>query len=147
MSLVRTPHWATREFHNHLRDSAKKPFKWGEWDCCLSAASAIESFTGTDIADDFRGKYTDEDTAFALIKEVTGGSTVADAAAYCAEKYGLTEYKFPLMAKRGDLVVAANGDTLIAACVHLNGRHIVSVSERGLVRLPITKITRSWSVS
>jgi hypothetical protein len=109
-------------------------------------ANAIQSFTGVDIAEDFRGKYHDEASAFALIKTITGGTTVADAAAYCANKHGLHEYAYPLMARRGDLVVIKNGDTLIAGVVHLNGRHVISVSQTGLVRLPITSVVRAWSV-
>ena len=146
MALQRTPHWATREFHSFLLESATKSFAWGTNDCCMFPANAIKAFTGIDIAEDFRGKYTDQDSAFALIKTITGGTTVADAAAYCATKHGLFEYEHPLMAKRGDLVVVANGDNLIAGIVHLNGRHVVTVSEAGLVRLPITSIRRSWSI-
>jgi hypothetical protein len=146
MPLTRTPHWATREFHTFLIERAHTLFAWGLNDCCMFASNAIQSFTGTCIADDFRGKYDSEESAFALIHEVTGGVTVADAAAYCATKHGLVEYTHPLMAKRGDLVVIGNGSTLIAGVVHLNGRHVVTVTEDGLVRLPISKITRSWSV-
>src|SRR5579875_1052465 len=114
MSLKRTQHWVTRELDAYLRDTASKPFAWGSNDCCLFAANAIEAMTGVDIADDFRGKYTDEASAFALIKLVTGGSTVADAAAYCANKHGLKEWlnkdgkPTPLRALRGDLVVVDN---------------------------------------
>jgi hypothetical protein len=50
------------------------------------------------------------------------------------------------MAKRGDLVIIDNAGTLIAGVVHLNGRHVVSVSETGLVRLPITNVVRAWSL-
>ncbi len=34
----------------------------------------------------------------------------------------------------------------IAGIVHLNGRHIVTVAEGGLVRLPITKVQRAWAI-
>lgn len=146
MALKRTKHWDTREYDAHLRQHAKSPFAWGVHDCCLSAANAIQSFTGVDIADQFRGRYTDETSAFALIKKVTGGSTVADAAAYCANRHGLTEYEHPLMAQRGDLVVVRNGENLIAGIVHLNGKHVVSISEKGLIRLPISKVIRAWAV-
>jgi hypothetical protein len=144
--LQRTPHWDIQEFDTYLREHTNDPFIWGSNDCCLSAANAIQSFTGTDIADDFRGKYTDEVSAFTLIRVVAGGSTVADAAAYCAKKHGLVEYQHPLMAKRGDLVVIQNGDTLIAGIVHLNGKHVISICEKGLARLPINKVVRSWGV-
>jgi hypothetical protein len=146
MPLTRTPHWAEREFHSYLLAAKDKPFVWGQHDCCTAAANAIESFTGVDLAADFRGKYDDEASAFGLIKSVTGGTTVADAAAYCASKHGLVERPKPLFAQRGDLVVIDNAGTLIAGVVHLNGRHVVSVSEHGLVRLPITRVTRSWAV-
>lgn len=138
--------WDIQHFNDFLLDNKDKLFEWGVSDCCLFVADAIQSYTGTDLADDFRGKYTTEIGALKAIKKVTGGTTVADAAAYCASKHGLVEYEFPLMAKRGDLVLADNGGTLIAAVVHLSGRHVISVSDIGLVRLPITSVKRAWAV-
>lgn len=146
MSLMRTETWAEGEFDAFMRSRAETPFAWGSNDCCLFPADAIQAFTGTDIAADFRGKYSNEAEAFALVKTVAGGTTVADAAAYCAEKYGLVEWKFPLQAQRGDLVVIQNGDTLISGIVHLNGRHVVTVGEKGLFRVSITNIKRAWKV-
>ena len=116
------------------------PFKWGENDCALFAADGIEAITGVDIAQEFRGTYTTEAGALARIAAVCGGSTVADAAVYCAEKHGLVEWKFPLMAQRGDLVVFQNGANLIAGLVHLAGRHIVAVGPGGLFRFPIAEV-------
>lgn len=146
MPLTRTEHWATREFHDFLLSRAATPFAWGTNDCCLFPADAIESFTGVDLAAEFRGKYTDQASALAAIKSVANGATVADAAAYCADKHGLREWPLPMLAKRGDLVVIQQPDGLIAGVVHLNGRHVVSVSETGLVRLPITAVKRAWAV-
>lgn len=145
--LTKVKDWDISAFDHFLRVEAQQPFQWGVRDCCLFPADAIKSFTGVDIADDFRGKYTSEKTAFALIKSVTGtGTTVADAAAHCATKYGLVENAHPLMAKRGDLVVIQNGSNLIAGIVHLNGREVVTTGPDGLVVLPITAVVRSWSV-
>jgi hypothetical protein len=146
MPLTRLEHWDTRHYDAHLREHAKDTFAWGQNDCCLSAANAIESFTGTDIAQDFRGKYDDERGAYELIAAITGGQTVADAVAWCARKYGLLEHTHPLLAKRGDLVLVENGGTQIAGTVHLNGRHVICMSAKGLVRLPISKVVRSWGV-
>lgn len=150
--LKRSTTWLTRELDTYLRETASKPFAWGSNDCCLFAANGIESMTGVDIADDFRGKYTDQASAFALIKTVTGGATVADAAAYCATKHGLVEWvtaagkPLPLMAKRGDLVVVANAGSLIAGIVDLSGRYVAAMSETGIVRLPLSAIQRAWNV-
>jgi Domain of unknown function (DUF6950) len=144
-ALKRQLHWDTRGFHTFLEEHAKTPFKWGEHDCALFAANGIQAITGTDLADDFRGKYTDEAGAFALIKQVTGGTTVADAAAYCAKKHGLTELTNPLFAQRGDLVVfEAPTGALVAGLVHLSGRHIVAVGEQGLYRFSISAAKRAW---
>ena len=146
MPLQRTTHWATREFHQFLLAHRHTPFAWGSNDCCLFPANAILAFTGTDLAADFRGNYIDEASAYALIKSVTGGSTVTDAAAYCAEKSGLQEWPRPLYAQRGDLVVVENGGAQIAGVVHLSGRHVISMAERGPVRLPVGAIVRAWHV-
>jgi hypothetical protein len=153
MALKRTQHWLTRELDTYLRESLHKPFVWGQNDCCLWAAGAILAFTGVDIADDFRGKYTDEASAFALIKTVTGGTTVADAAAHCAQKHGLAEWTdktgkpLPLMAKRGDLVVVSNAGNVIAGVVDQSGRYVAALSEQGIIRLSIRAIQRAWHVS
>jgi hypothetical protein len=146
MPLTRTHTWDTRELTQFLRERDRVPFSWGTIDCCLTPADAILAMTGTDIADDFRGKYSTEVEAFRLIREVTGGSTVADAAAHCAAKHGLVEWPSPLLAQRGDLVVIQDADRLIAGIVDLNGRHVVSAGAEGLKRLPASAVTRAWKV-
>lgn len=145
MSLKRATNWAIDSYHKFLVESTAKPFAWGTWDCSMFAADGIQAITGTDVAAEFRGKYTDESGAFALIKQVTGGSTVADAAAWVAKEHGMAELTHPLMAQRGDLVVfEAPTGALVAGLVHLNGRHIISVGEQGLYRFPISQIKRAW---
>ncbi len=114
-------------------------------DCALFAADGIQAITGVDIAGDFRGKYSTEAEAMALIASVAGGSTIADAAAWCAAKHGLTEWKHPLCAQRGDLAVfQAPTGSMVAGLVHLSGAHLVSVGESGLYRFSISKVLRAW---
>ena len=144
MELRRKEHWETRAFDAFLRARAALAFKWGANDCALFVADGIEAITGVDIAIDFRGRYSDEAGAFRAIAEIAGGHTVADAAAWCAAKCGLDECGSPLMAQRGDLVVAESGDNLIAGLVHLSGRHVVAVGEDGLYRLPLSAVRRAW---
>ena len=144
--MTRLSQWDTVLLPAFLVSRKGQPFVWAKNDCSLFAADAVASITGVDIADDFRGRYTDQASAFALIKSVTGGLTVADAAAHCAAKYGLTEYKYPRQAKRGDLAVVMNADRLIAGVVHTDGRHIAGVGEDGLIYLPISEVQRAWKV-
>jgi hypothetical protein len=139
LTLKRVKHWETRALHLFLIERSRAPFVWGVNDCATFAADGIKAVTGV-----FRGKYHDEAGALATIAAVCNGSSVADAAAYCAEKHGLGEWPRPLFARRGDLVVFHNGSNLIAGLVHLSGRHLVTVGPSGLYRYPITAIARAW---
>jgi hypothetical protein len=145
MGLTRKQYWDTRAFHDFLVRRAKMPFMWGAFDCAMFAADGIEVITGVDIAAEFRGAYMDETSAMEAIRRIAGGSTVADAAAYCAQKHELPEWAKPLMAQRGDLVIAKQPTGLIAGLIHLNGQ-VVAAGERGLMMMPITAVVRSWHV-
>ena len=48
------------------------PFEWGKYDCCLFAADVVREITGVDYAEPFRGKYTAEEGAKALLEEKGG---------------------------------------------------------------------------
>lgn len=145
MALSRRQHWDTQAFHQFLMQRAKMPFVWGANDCALFAADGIEAITGVDIAADFRGKYSDEAGAWAAVHTVTGGATIADAAAWCAAKHGFAEWTHPRMARRGDLVVFTGAGGVVASgLIHLSGAHIVAIGESGLYRFSITKVLRAW---
>lgn len=147
MGLIKREHWLTQEFHDFLVARRRVPFAWGTNDCALFAADAIEAITGVDIAEEFRGRYTNELGALRAVREICGGVDFCDATAYCAAKHGLAEYEYPLMAKRGDLVVVRNGDGVeITGVVGLDGRYVLSPGDVGLVQLPITSVVRAWSV-
>jgi hypothetical protein len=147
MALTRLMNWAEIPLHNFLDDWLKhpRPFAWAVNDCCTFVADAVEAQTGVRIDSDFRGRYHDEASAFALIHAVTGGSGVADAIAWCATQHGLTERDHPLMASRGEMVVCRNGVNLIAGVVHLSGRHVAAMGEHGPVRLSILDVVRAWA--
>ena len=144
--LKRARHWETRAFAQFLAARAKMPFAWGTNDCALFCADGILALTGVDIAAAFRGKYADEASALAAIQIVCGGSTVADAAAWCAAQHGLAAWDKPLHAQRGDLVIAQNAAGPTAALVHLSGACLVTAGEGGTVRLPLRSILRAWHV-
>lgn len=146
MPLTRIEHWLTQGLGAYLHAHEQDKFVWGENDCSLFAANCVQALTGVDIASDFRGRYTDQTSAFALIKEITGGTSVADAAAYCAEKHGLTEWKFPLQAQRGDLVVVKNGENVIAGVVDSSGKFVAAMGDSTIVRIPLRQIQRAWKV-
>jgi len=138
--------WSVKPFADFLDARKDAPFVWGQHDCALFAADGIEAMTGVDIAAAFRGKYDSEASALAAIAAICGGKTVADAAAWCAAQHEMPEWRAPLYAQRGDLVVLEESGRLIAGLVHLSGRHVVCAGETGLLRLPITAIVRAWHV-
>jgi len=126
---------------------ASQPFLWGSLDCCLLGADGVQAITGTDIAADFRGNYDSQASAFAMIARLTGGSTVAEAIAWCADKYGLPEWPKPLFARRGDLVAVRNDDNeIIAGIVSDNGKDVLCMASEGVLNLPITQVVRAWKV-
>lgn len=143
--LIRNEQWDTSHLHQFLVDRQKAPFAWGGNDCCLFAADAIQAITGVDIAADFRGKYNDEKSALAAIRSATGGSTVEDAAVYCASKAGLPELPHPLFAHRGDLVLLENEGRVVAGIIGLHG-YPLAVGEKGLMKLPLSAIRRAWRI-
>ena len=145
MALTRKPDW-TASLHEFLLAIEHDPFAYGTSDCCLVAANAVKAITGVDIAGEFRGRYSTALGSARAIRRITGGLTAEDAIAYVAAEYDLPEWPSPLLAQRGDLVVIRNGSEHIGGVVHLNGRHAVSIGERGLVRLPTTAVTRAWKV-
>jgi hypothetical protein len=147
MPLGKREHYLTEHLPEFIASRLHAPFAWGSNDCALFAADAVEAITGVDIAEDFRGKYTTKLGAIKAIKEITGGSTVEDAAVYCAEKHGLKEHEYPLLAKRGDLVIVRNNlGEKVAGIVGLNGRHVYVPGDDGLVQFSILDVIRSWSV-
>lgn len=147
MDLEKTQHWATRELNDHIVSRATTPHTFGENDCCTFAADGIKAMTGVDIAEDFRAVgYTTELGALKAIKKVTGGSTVEDAAVYCAKKYNLAELEHPLKAQRGDLVLVEQAEGLLLGLVHMSGTCVVAPGEQGLRRIELTSIKRAWRI-
>jgi hypothetical protein len=146
MTLTRKYQWDTALLHDFIIATANTTFTYGSHDCCLFVADAVLAMTDVDIADDFRGKYDSRIAAFKLIKSITGGISVTDALAYCAKKYSMTEYQYPLMASRGDMVIVDNAGDPSAGIIHLNGRTVLVASETGMKTVPITSVQRAWKV-
>jgi hypothetical protein len=144
--LIRIANWDTVAFDPFLNERASQAFAWGENDCALFVADGIERMTGIDIAAEFRGRYESEEQAWATIATITGGSTLEDAAAWCARRHEMPEWLMPPFAQRGDMVIVEDEGRLISGLVHLSGRHVVTVGERGLKRLAIAAVVRAWHV-
>ena len=127
------------DWHNRLiaviRAAEKRPFLWGEHDCCLFAADCAEAMTGDNFADGWRGTYDSETGAKkALLRG--GGSLEKVLIKYLDE--------VPVkMAQRGDIAVVENGDTRCAGVIY--GGAVWVPGEEGLVCLRIKPLS-TWRV-
>ncbi|KAB2781271.1 DUF6950 family protein [Brucella anthropi] len=110
------------------------PMVWGQSDCILTAADAVEAVLGDDPAKDIRGKYKSKAAAYRLIKQ-RGFISVAEALS------GLFEEIPVALAQRGDLGVYEN--TAGYFCEY----GFAVKGEDGLRFLPRTMAEKAFKVS
>lgn len=127
------------DWHNRLiaviRAAEKRPFLWGEHDCCLFAADCAEAMTGDNFADGWRGTY-DSKTGAKKALLCGGGSLEKVLAKYLDE--------VPVkMAQRGDIAVVENAGTRCAGVIY--GGAVWVPGETGLVCLRIKPLS-TWRV-
>lgn len=103
--LTRLPDW-DRRLAATLTDHIRTPSEWGKMDCILRAADAVMAVTGTDLAEDYRGKYSNEIGAAKLLKKLK-----CENVEQLIQKY--FEPVGRLKAQRGDLVTVED-DGVIA---------------------------------
>ncbi|EMJ0105947.1 TPA: hypothetical protein I3820_004446 [Enterobacter cloacae] len=127
------------DWHNRLiaviRAAEKRPFLWGEHDCCLFAADCAEAMTGENFADGWRGTYDSETGAKkALLRG--GGSLEKVMAKYLDE--------VPVkMAQRGDIAILENAGTRCAGVIY--GGAVWVPGETSLVCLRVKPLS-TWRV-
>lgn len=141
--IVRGEDWPQR-LHVFLEAEARRPFVWGEHDCALFACNAVLAMTGVDLAESWRGVYSDAASAAQAITLRLGrGKTLEDVAATIAADSSLEEI-FPTFAQRGDVVLidSALGPAL-AICV---GVSCVAPSPGGTALVPMTSARRAWRI-
>lgn len=99
------------------------PFQWGQNDCCLFAANAVECITGVDPAKKYRGYKTKLGAAKKL-----KGMTIDEV---WTKEFG--EPINPKLLQRGDVVLFQNGqDQSVGVCL---GVQFAAISEEGLIML------------
>lgn len=145
MAIKRINHWE-KSLHEFIDLRAGTPFVFGRNDCCLFSCDAIKAITGTDIAAEFRGKYTTQLGALKAIKEITGGSTVENVADYVTQQFEMKELPTVLFAQRGDVVLFDGEEGPALGIVYLDGRNAVFVGEAGLRKIAVSKCRRAWQV-
>src|SRR5579862_9262145 len=103
--MKRFPDWPQRLW---AAIEARKavPYAWGTLDCALYAADLVEAQTGVDLAQEFRGRYADEESANAILRAQGWDGVAGLADHFLARKEGRPA--------RGDVVLmkGTRGDFL-----------------------------------
>lgn len=137
-----------RRLANTIATAQEVPFAWGTFDCALAACRLIHAQTGVDPGLAYRGKYSTEAEAIAVIG---GAGDLGTFAAGIAASFGMAEIKPTTFATRGDLVlvnntVAAAVSSTALGIVGLDPRYAHCVSEHGMVRVGMHRWLRAWKV-
>lgn len=127
------------DWHNRLiaviRAAEKRPFLWGEHDCCLFAADCAEAMTGDNFADGWRGTYDSETGAKKAL--LGGGGSLEKVLAKYLDEVPVK------MAQRGDIAIVENAGTRCAGVIY--GGAVWVPGETGLVCLRVKPLS-TWRV-
>ena len=119
-----------------IEQRREQPFAWAVNDCCIFAADWVETCTGVDYAQTWRGRYSSGLGAVRFLDEAGGVEALVDA-------LGLQRVT-PQQAGRGDIVAqeAGRGITL-GICL---GVTTAFATKNGLAFGSIANAEKSWKV-
>ncbi|MBX8827265.1 hypothetical protein [Ochrobactrum sp. SFR4] len=136
MTLIRLTDW-DRRLTGVTEKHIGLPMVWGESDCLLTVADAIEAITGKDFAEKIRGTYSDEQ-----------GAARAMRRRKCATVEDVLARRFPetgrFSAMRGDVGIVEIEGVITAGYVTEYGFAVRG--ESGLQFLPLTQIKRAFAI-
>lgn len=140
--IVRRYNWLTR-LTALVREVKNRPHVWGEWDCAIWTAAAIEAQTGVDLAEPYRGKYNDEASCMRVLREVGPGSLLALAETHFGERMN------PINAWRGDVLYRDDHSLGIAYGPY--GLFVGQLGEgelaqEGLIAFPLSEVRYSFRI-
>lgn len=145
MSLQKLPDWESR-LNGWIDRAQNTPFVWGRFDCCLAMADAVLAMTGIDIAQGWRGRCTDMESAVRLVCRETGETSFIAAIDAILVRAGLRCLTSPAFACRGDVVMAEAKHGPTWGVVDLTGRRAVYAAQAGIEWAKLGLARRAWAV-
>lgn len=127
MRLVRREDWRSG-LARFVERARSIPFEWGQHDCALFAAAAIEAMTGVDLASGWRGRYRSAAGAARLLRQAGHRDLPGLVASHLAPVS-------PLLAAVGDIAAITGQDGRPALGVVL-GAQVAGPGDRGLMFVP-----------
>jgi hypothetical protein len=119
--------------------AAKHPFSWGEHDCMLEVADWLDYACGLDAAGPWRGRYSTEAEADALMPAGLVAGMVAEAA-----RLGLQEAAQPLPGDVG--LVTVTGQAKPCGAIYMPSGRWRLKTEAGIVTTRDAKVLVAWTV-
>lgn len=133
---MRKEGWELR-FSNYIDSVRNAPFKWGENDCIIFSAKALEAITGQDFYSQYL-PYETEEQAKSILKDNGGFEGIIGKSLGKA-------HRNILKSKRGDLVLLKI-PSITCGIVDDSGQHIICPSEKGIVKYPLSSSYKVWSI-
>jgi hypothetical protein len=124
----------------------RAPFVWGQHDCALFVADAVEQITGFDLAAECRNRYDSKESAMALLQELSGAG-LEEYAAQIAQQNAMQEVGIKF-AQRGDMVLYQQEFGNSLGIVSLDGQRALFAVEDSatLQRVAVLQCSRAWRV-
>lgn len=122
----------------YLLSASRRPFQWGQCDCCMFAADWVHAMRGFDPADILRGSYTSEAEAALIIMREGGMRAFAISR---LASIGLLETKKPTEGDIG-IVKATDGETFAIKTSRYNW---ACKGRKGIVIAPFEMLL-AWSI-
>lgn len=122
---MKHPDWQKRLI-DVIKAAEKRPFLWGEHDCCLFAADCVQAMCGEDFASDLRGTYSTAVGAKRVL--LNNGGSIEKVLAQHLDEVPVS------LRQRGDIAVVMSGGSRCAGVV-FSGAVFVP-GESGLVKVP-----------
>jgi len=141
--MHRLSDWQSR-LERFLQENRTRRFVYGEWDCCLFVAAAIQAMTGTHPAPEYVGVYSNRSGAIDLIKRETGRTGAEFIWRKVMQKNGFIEGSAKF-AQRGDPVLVSRKTDNSIGILGPDCRLFV-LSRHGLAIVDRSFIVRSWQV-
>lgn len=135
---VRSTVWRSA-LAEYVRKVSTKPFQWGEHDCALFAAGAVQAMTGEDFASGYRGKYKTLAGGLRLLKR-KGFANHADYAA------SLFEEIHPSAAQVGDIAAIDIEGGVALGVVQGERIYVLRPDEDGIGTVSRLSASRAFSV-
>jgi hypothetical protein len=130
---------------DYLTGAAAMPFAYGQLDCGLFVAGAIEAMTGVDVVPGIRRRYRTRAEAFLIVRQLGGAASMERLAEALTRRYDLPEVA-PAAAQRGDVVLMGRGRSSSLALVAMHGTELLKPGAAGILRIPLSYATRAWRV-